>query len=261
MERLLNGTYATGAATHVGKVRERNEDCYLVRPEIGLWAVADGMGGHESGDLASRLIVDTLNMIEPQATAAELLASCENHIALANQRLKQIGRARGGVVGATLAALLASEDHYACVWSGDSRVYLVRAGAILQLSRDHTEVQELVTAGTITAEEAQHWPGRNSVTRAIGVFDKPDLEVSSGALLDGDSFVICSDGLTRHVSDREILTRASNGPAQAACDTLVSLALDRGGLDNVTVVVVRYWLQAAPSSGTEQPDHSDAREW
>jgi protein phosphatase len=80
-------------------------------------------------------------------------------------------------------------------------------------------------------------------------------------LLDGDAFVICSDGLTRHVADREILSRASNGPAQQACDTLISLALDRGGIDNVTVVIMRYRLQAPPNSGTEQPDHSDKREW
>lgn len=260
MGSLVVRSYDTGAATHVGKVRERNEDSYLVRPEIGLWAVADGMGGHEAGDLASRTVVDTLKLIDPQATAADLLTACENHVALANQRLKEIGRARGGVtLGATLAALLAFEDYYACVWSGDSRVYIVRAGTILQLSQDHTEVQELVAAGTITAEEAQNWPRSNIVTRAIGVLEEPELEVTSGPLLDGDSFVICSDGLTRHVADGEILARVSSGPAQEACDKLLSLALERGGIDNVTVVVMHYWLRPAPSGATKPPDLSIER--
>src|SRR6516165_3982237 len=234
-------SFDTGAATHVGKVRERNEDSYLVRPEIGLWAVADGMGGHAAGDLASRTIIDALKLIEPQATAADLLTACENHVALANQRLKEIGRARGITLGATLAALLASEGYYACVWSGDSRIYIVRAGTILQLSQDHTEVQELIAAVTITAEEAQNWPRSNIVTRAIGILEEPELEITSGPLLDGDSFVICSDGLTHHVADGEILARVSSRPAQKACDTLLSLALERGGIDNVTVVVIHYW--------------------
>src|SRR6478735_9472782 len=102
-------------ATHAGKVRERNEDSCLVRPEVGLWAVADGMGGHEAGDLASRTITDALRLIDPPATAAELLAACETRVALANQRLKEIGKIRGGItIGATLATLLAFEDHYAC---------------------------------------------------------------------------------------------------------------------------------------------------
>jgi protein phosphatase len=255
MGSLVVGSYHTGAATHVGKVRELNEDAYLVRPEIGLWAVADGMGGHHSGDLASRTIIDLLELIKPQATAADLLAACESHLASANQRLKDFGKARGGViVGATLAALLAFDDFYACLWSGDSRIYLVRAGTILQLSQDHTEVQELVAAGTITAEEAQTWPRSNIVTRAIGIFEEPELEITSGPLLDGDTFVVCSDGLTRHVADAEILARVSSEPAQQACDKLVSLALERGGLDNVTVVVMHYWPRTAPSGASERTD-------
>ena len=168
-------------------MRERNEDSYLVRPEVGLWAVADGMGGHEAGDLASRTIIDALRLIDPPATAAELLAACETRVALANQRLKEIGKIRGGItIGATLATLLAFEDHYACLWSGDSRVYIIRAGAIRQLSQDHTEVQELVARGAITAEEARTWPRSNIVTRAIGIFEEPELEITSGPLLDGD---------------------------------------------------------------------------
>ena len=261
MRGLVAASYDTGATTHVGNVRERNEDSYLVRPEVGLWAVADGMGGHEAGDLASRTITDALRLIDPPATAAELLAACETRVALANQRLKEIGKIRGGItIGATLAILLAFEDHYACLWSGDSRVYIIRAGAIRQLSQDHTEVQELVARGAITAEEARTWPRSNIVTRAIGIFEEPELEITSGPLLDGDSFVICSDGLTRHVADVEILARVSSGSAQQACEKLVSLALERGGLDNVTVVVMRYWPRTEADGVIETPNLTVQRE-
>ena len=261
MGSLVFGSYETAAATHVGRVRQRNEDAYLLRPEVGLWAVADGMGGHHSGDLASQTIIDSLKSIEPQGTAADLLAACETHVASANQRLKEIGKARGGViVGATLAALLVFEDFYACLWSGDSRIYMVRDGTITQLSQDHTEAQELVAAGTITAQEAETWPRSNIVTRAIGVFEEPELEITSGPLLNGDTFLVCSDGLTRHVADVEILARVSSGSAQQACEKLVSLALERGGLDNVTVVVMRYWPRTEADGVIETPNLTVQRE-
>jgi serine/threonine protein phosphatase PrpC len=250
MQNTRVGTYDTGAATHVGNVRQRNEDSYLTRPEAGIWAVADGMGGHEAGDLASQTVIAALQAIAPPTSAADLLASCEDGVALANGQLKEISRKRGGdVIGATLAVLLAFDGYYACVWSGDSRIYVVRAGEITQLSRDHTEVQELLINGVITAEEAKTWAGSNVITRAIGVYDEPELEIMSGPLQPGDNFIICSDGLTRHVEDNEIRDFASTKLPQQACDDLIALALERGGLDNVTVVITRYQPNAtAPMS-------------
>jgi protein phosphatase len=244
--------FDTGAATHVGKVRERNEDSYLSRPEAGIWAVADGMGGHDSGDLASRTIVEALQEIEPAISAEDLLKRCEDQVASANRRLKTISRERGGmIIGSTVAVLLACDSHYACVWSGDSRIYVVRAGEITQLSRDHTEVQELLSQGVITPQEAKNWPGGNVITRAIGVLDEPKLEMDSGPLQPGDSFVICSDGLTQHVPDDEILSCVRENLSQQACDKLLEIALDRGGLDNVTVIVVRY--APGPPAGADAP--------
>ena len=248
MQNSLVEMFDTGAATHAGKVRQRNEDYYLTRPEAGIWAVADGMGGHDAGDVASQTVIAALGAIEPPTSAASLLAHCEDGVARANGRLKEISRERGGkVIGATLAVLLAFEDHYACLWSGDSRIYMVRGGKIIQLSRDHTEVQELVAGGVITVEEAKTWPGSNVITRAIGVYDEPELDLISGSLQAGDSFVICSDGLTHHVEDREILNLVSSNMSQQACDHLVELALERGGTDNVTVIVARYQSEAAAS--------------
>jgi protein phosphatase len=250
MQNTRVGIYDTGAATHVGNVRQRNEDSYLTRPEAGIWAVADGMGGHESGDLASQTVIAALQAIAPPSSASDLLSSCEEGVAVANGQLKEISRERGGdVIGATLAVLLAFGGYYACVWSGDSRIYVVRAGEIVQLSRDHTEVQELLINGVITAEEAKTWPGSNVITRAIGVHDEPELEITSGPLQAGDLFVICSDGLTRHVEDIEIRDSVSTKLPQPACDDLIALALERGGLDNVTVVVTRYQPDAAAPLG------------
>ena len=234
-------TFDTGSATHIGHVRERNEDGHLARPEAGIWAVADGMGGHADGDVASRTVIDALAAIERPSSAADLLASCERSVDAANVELMEIGRQRGGViVGTTIAVLLAFEGYYACAWLGDSRIYMVRAGEITQLSRDHTEVQELLAQGIITAEEAAGWCGRNGITRAVGVDDEAVLDVTSGPLAPGDSFVICSDGLTHHVRDDEILERVHGNRSQQACDDLVALTLERGAIDNVTVIVVRY---------------------
>jgi protein phosphatase len=233
--------FETGVATHVGKVRQRNEDSYLLRPETGIWAVADGMGGHDSGDLASHTVIEALESIQPPRSAENLLSLCEERIFDANARLKEIGRQRGGaIIGTTVTVLLAFDGYFACVWSGDSRAYMVRDGKITQLSRDHTEVQELLLSGTITPEEAKTWPGSNVITRAIGVEDVPELEMTSGPLNAGDVFVMCSDGLIRHVEDDEILQCVSANVSQEACDRLIVLTLERGALDNVTVVVVRY---------------------
>jgi serine/threonine protein phosphatase PrpC len=234
-----------GAATDVGKVRRQNEDNYLVATRLGLWAVADGMGGHEAGDIASRVVVEELAAIAVPATASELLASCERHIVSANSRLKKLGDERGALIGTTVAVLLIFDGHYAAVWSGDSRIYRVRQHRIEQISVDHTEVQELVSAGKLTAEEARVWPRRNVITRAIGVSDDPELEIKGGALEPGDIFVICSDGLTAHVEDQEILALASEHRPQQACDLLVALTLERGAIDNVTVVAVRFDPAAA----------------
>jgi serine/threonine protein phosphatase PrpC len=246
-----------GAATHVGKVRRQNEDNYVVATRLGLWAVADGMGGHAAGEIASRILVEELAAVAAPATAAELLTNCEQHIIRANSRLKQLGQERGALIGTTVAVLLIFDGDYACVWSGDSRIYRLRQHRIEQISVDHTEVQQLVSEGRLSAAEARTWPHRNVITRAIGVSDDPELEIKGGSLEPGDTFVICSDGLTAHVEDKEILTLAGENSPQKGCDLLVDLTLDRGAVDNVTVVAVRFdpaaattrppWLSADPT--------------
>jgi serine/threonine protein phosphatase PrpC len=229
-----------GAATHVGLVRQANEDNFLVATSRGLWAVADGMGGLAAGDVASSIVVEELKTISVAASAAELLESCKQRLITANSRLRTLGDQRGELIGTTVAVLLVFGGHYAVVWSGDSRIYRVRRRRIEQISVDHTEAQQLVAAGRLTAEEARTWPRRNIITQAIGVGGYPALDIRGGDLERGDIFVICSDGLTAHVGDEEIRALADENPPQRACDRLIALTLERGATDNVTVVAIAY---------------------
>src|SRR5262249_7445943 len=151
--------FESGAVSHVGKVRTRNEDSYLVQPESGIWAVADGMGGHDDGHLASATVIEEFRSIGRPASAADLLAHSEQGLISANDRIYSLaGRRRGATIGTTVAILLAHDDYFACLWCGDSRIYRLRAGELMQLSRDHTEVQAMVEDGRLTPEEALHWP-------------------------------------------------------------------------------------------------------
>jgi serine/threonine protein phosphatase PrpC len=239
-------------------VRLHNEDNYVVLPEIGVWAVADGMGGHESGALASRIVSEALGSIGNPVSAPDLLARLEDRILRANATLRRIAEDHENtVIGSTVAVLLVFEPYYAVVWSGDSRVYLVRNGTILQLSRDHSEVQELIDQGVLTPDDAKAWPRRNVITRALGVHDVPELDSNHGVVVPGDRFVICSDGLTVHVKDDEILKHVDRASAQTACNELLSLALGRGGTDNVTVVVLYCHLNSVHSLGEKVCESRD----
>ena len=252
--------FETGAASDTGRVRNHNEDSYLTQPESGVWLVADGMGGHQAGDFASRSIAEAGASVGRPASAPDLQARFMDRIARAHAVIQdQSRRLNGATVGATLVALLAYDRHFACVWSGDSRVYLLRGCAYQQVTTDHTEVNELLRQGAITPEQAASWPRRNVITRAIGVHDRPMTDEIAGGLAHGDVFLLCSDGLTEHVEDAEMAQAISTLPPQAACDALVQLTLSRGAKDNVTVVVVRCLdrmaagREAPPAVGASRP--------
>jgi len=232
--------FETGAATHDGCVRDHNEDRYLAAPDLGIWMVADGMGGHYGGDVAAQTIIDEVESVRQTSSAPDLRARFLDRIARAGREIRaHSARNDGATIGATVATLLIHEAHFAALWCGDSRVYQVRDGALRQLSRDHTEVQQLLDEGVITGEQAAEWPRRNVITRAVGVRDEAEFDQITGTLQDRDGFVICSDGLTGHLPDTEIAEIIRGRPAQAACDALVTETLRRGASDNVTVVLVR----------------------
>lgn len=236
---MSGAAFESYGVSHKGCVRDHNEDSYLVEPQIGLWVVADGMGGHEAGEVASASIVEHLATIGIASSAPDLRARFEDRLNRAHAEIRRIARSRGVTIGSTVAALLAMDGRFACLWSGDSRVYLVRDAAISQISRDHTEVQELLDSGVISAAEAENWPRRNVITRAIGVNDEIAIDFQQGETLAGDIFILSTDGLTAHVSDAEIATAALSAAPQAACEKLLSMVLERGGTDNVTIVLVK----------------------
>ena len=239
--------------SHKGCVRDHNEDNYLIDQRNGLWVVADGMGGHEAGEVASASIVDHLGTIGIASSAPDLRARFEDRLSQAHAEIRKIAQARGVTIGSTVAALLAMEGRFACIWSGDSRVYLVRNGAISQVSRDHTEVQELLDNGMLSAAEAKVWPRRNVITRAIGVADDILVDYQGGDLLPGDVFILGTDGLTAHVSDAEISAAVVSSAPQSACENLLATVLERGGTDNVTIVLVRIRGSAANGAATIVP--------
>nr|WP_276592607.1 MULTISPECIES: PP2C family serine/threonine-protein phosphatase [unclassified Methylobacterium] len=225
--------------SHPGRVRSDNEDRFLVAPEIGVFAVADGMGGHADGALASDTVVQALATIGAAVSAADLMARLEDRVLRANAALRALGQARDCIIGSTVAVLLLFGRDFACVWAGDSRIYRIRAGAIEQLTRDHTEGRDLFERGILNAAELAAWPRRHVLTRAVGVHERPAVDLEQGSVLPGDVFVICSDGLTGHVADRDILMVADTAEPRGACDALLGLTLERGASDNVTVVVIR----------------------
>jgi protein phosphatase len=232
--------FETGFATHVGKVRQVNEDAAVSLPDFGVWVVADGMGGHENGQFASKTLTDDIATTGLAVSAADQIARFKDRVMRANDTIRQVAEARGGAtIGTTLTAMLAYGHNYVCIWAGDSRTYLLRGGVLTQVSRDHTEAQELVESGVLTPEQAKSWPRRNVITRAIGIFEDPELEECSGDIRPLDTFLLCSDGLTGHLSDEEICSTLASLRPQAACDALIEATLARGASDNVTVVIVR----------------------
>ena len=231
--------FQTACVSDIGLARELNEDSVLAMPEIGLWAVADGMGGYGGGDIASRAVVDALKTLAPSASAAHLMAEFESKIVRVNSDLRVLAQSNHTIVlGTTLVALMIHGRHFACVWCGDSRAYLRRDGALSQVSRDHSEVQDLIDRGLLDKEEARTWPGRNVVTRALGAADQAELELVDGEIHDGDRFLLCSDGLTSLVGDKEIAALLVAEEPQKACQDLLRLTLSRGASDNVSIIVV-----------------------
>jgi protein phosphatase/serine/threonine-protein phosphatase Stp1 len=236
-------SFRVWALTHAGTVRKHNEDTLVSRPEIGMWAVADGAGGHESGELASGMLAEALHAIPASAPAAALepaLRECVSAVHLALQK-EAARRGHGGLIASTIVILTVRDGRYTCLWAGDSRLYRLRGGTLTQISRDHSLVQELVESGAIPADQAESHPQANVITRAVGSLDSAiELESTAGAVQAGDRFLLCSDGLSKSLA-RLICADDDEGPAWA----LVAAALEHGARDNVTAVVV-------------QPDGSEA---
>lgn len=235
---MVTGLSST-AITHQGAVRPRNEDALLDRPDLGLWVVADGAGGHGAGDVASRTIVEALTTIPPGLSAAELLAQLRLRITAVHRQLQDEAQRRGPghVIASTLVAMVARGGHFACLWAGDSRAYLLRGHRLQRLTRDHSLVQELLDQGHITEDEAATHPQGNVITRAVGAPGELGLDKVTGPIGAGDRFLLCSDGLYRTLDEGTMAgLLAGADPALQ----LVQLALERGARDNVTAIAVAF---------------------
>lgn len=229
--------WTSAARTDVGLVRSRNEDAYLTQPQRGLWAVADGMGGHAFGDFASGAVVDALAGLAPAATLSGFIESARAQLTRVNATLRHEARVRQvPVIGSTVVALLACGMEAACLWAGDSRIYLWRQGRLQQLTRDHSQLEALKEQGADLALVAA---SPNMITRAVGAADSIAFDVTTLAVRDGDVFLLCSDGLSTPVEEAAIAAVLASGDCAAAANELVALAMANGGRDNITAVVVR----------------------
>jgi len=230
-------------ATETGYVRPSNEDSLCVCPELGLFAVADGMGGHRAGEVASRKALEELerylrSRLQTAGDAASLLVQ---GVQEANRLVHQLSVHQPDCqgMGTTLSAALVQEPLLHLAHVGDSRGYLLREGKIVQLTEDHSLVQELVKSGGLTAEQAREHPRRNVLTRALGIAPRVAVDCLTVTLSPGDRVLLCTDGLTGHLRTEEIaaLIYRHDEPERAVRE-LIRAALDRGGSDNITIILL-----------------------
>lgn len=227
--------------THVGLKRKINEDSILVETQRGLWVVADGMGGHESGEVASGMVVETIRALALDGALDDAVDQAIDALRGVNRRLIELARAqeREKSIGTTVVGVAIADGLFRCFWAGDSRAYLLRDGQLARLSRDHSLVQDLVDAGMLKPEEAEGHANSNVITRAVGVAEKLDVDVIGGGVMPGDQFLLASDGLTRVVDDGELSAELRCGSLEQVADNLVERVLERGAPDNVSLIIVQ----------------------
>jgi serine/threonine protein phosphatase PrpC len=239
------------ASTHSGLIRSQNEDCYSADPELGLWLVADGVGGHAFGEVASAIVNDTTASAYRESENLVEAMHCAHKAVLEEiaRRDENLG------MGSTVVALVLKDNDYEISWVGDSRAYLWDGESLKQLTRDHTHVYDLVDQGAISIADAATHPERHVLTQSMGVFDDMALAPGSvvGQLQANQQILLCSDGLTDELSDNAVASQLRrNSSTQEQVDGLISAALTSGGRDNVTVIVVGSASTGNPVRKTRQ---------
>ena len=227
------------AASHPGAIRLQNQDSYICRPRLGLFSVADGVGGHSEGEVASARVMSLLGEISDEVPPPDRLAEVRTRLRAVHIELLDQGQGRVPQVtlATTVIVLMVHEDHFAFLWAGDSRGYLLRDGALHQLTADHSVVQELVESGVISAAEAGTHPQGNVITRALGAGGSElRIDKALGATQPADRFLLCSDGLYKAL-DPDEMAGILAGDGDVA-QMLVAAALARKARDNITAVVV-----------------------
>jgi protein phosphatase len=232
---------ASAGVTNPGRVRTHNEDAFLDAPDRRLWVVADGMGGHSAGDVASAMIVERMGKVEPADDMADFVDKVDSALSAVNDDLRKHAQERNvALIGATVVAMLGGKDFTAITWAGDSRVYRFQGGKLERLSRDHSTAQELMDTGQFSAAQLAGKQQGNTITRAVGGEPHLYLDWMVAGFATGTQFLLCSDGLTKEVPEPKIEEAfQKNLPPKELAVSLVEAALAAGGRDNVTVVVVR----------------------
>jgi type VI secretion system protein ImpM len=232
--------WRSAARSTVGKVRKVNEDAYLDRPEIQMWAVADGMGGHEAGDVASRTVVTALSNVPGNDSLESLIRDVTTCLQEVNSDLLGIARGfgRGHIVGSTVVVMVADENRCAALWVGDSRLYRCRDGCLEQITRDHSLVAELSRSNVGPQSELANDAVSSVLTRALGAEANLEIDTIMYEARKGDAFLLCTDGLFRETDSGEIAEILSKNDCEGSAQELIDLSLARGARDNVTVVVV-----------------------
>jgi len=231
----------TSADTNVGMVRTVNEDSIMSNPEVGLWAVADGMGGYEAGDVASKMIVSSLAEIEKNEHLDAFVNNIEDKIIDANHRILEYSDIMhdGRILGSTIVSLLIKGLVGVCLWAGDSRLYLLRNNQLQQISRDHSHVQELLDQGSITEEDAINHPDGNVITRAVGTSEELYVDINAFNVQIGDTFLLCSDGLYNAVDEIDIEHHMKSHDTDNAVKQMIVKALENGAPDNISIIIVK----------------------
>ena len=235
--------YECVSRTHVGLRRKINEDSVFADSERGLWAVADGMGGHDAGEVASTMVTDALRCLPASSDIDEVAGQAVDALRSVNRQLLDLARSnhqdRQSTIGTTVVGLTIADDHFRCFWMGDSRAYRIRASEIARVTHDHSVVQNLVDAGLLKPEEAETHENANLITRAVGVREQFEIEVVKGDVRPGDLFLLASDGLTRVVRDHEIAAELRGRTPHEAADHLIDMVMARGAPDNVSLIIVK----------------------
>lgn len=231
----------SAARTDVGVVREVNEDAILAKPEISLWAVADGMGGHLVGDVASSKIIAALDELAPPSLLSDYVDLVEDALLDTNEKMLEYAQIMfdAGTMGSTLVALLIKERVGACLWVGDSRLYRFRNQQLIQITRDHSQLEEMLEMGLLTAEAAENYPHKNVITRAVGVEESLYVDVTVFTTQIGDTFLLCSDGLYNSVSREDLIEALTLRDLEVMVTQLVDKAIANGAPDNVSAIVVQ----------------------
>jgi protein phosphatase/serine/threonine-protein phosphatase Stp1 len=256
------GSFRSCAATHEGSTGKHNEDAYLNRPDLGLWAVADGAGGHQAGEVASAEVIAQLQTIEPGLSAADMLQEVRARLEAAHGHLRDEAAKRGtGIIMATTTVVvLARDDYFACLWAGDSPAFLLRGGSLTKITRDHSLVQEMVDGGIISESEASHHPQANVITRAVGADSEGlNLDKRTGQLQAGDRLMLCSDGLSKTLSNERLAELLALGDGDSA-ERLVMAAVEARATDNVTAVTIDFDGTVSLQPGAGMPAGASADE-